>query len=237
MGGTAGKDTVVLVDAYDLSEYFRSADSNPRVPPLQATGFGKSSGVYILGAKDGTLALSGFYDTTIGASDEVLRSAFSRADSQVVTVGIAGLAVGDRADALQSRLTRYRKTSPVDGVAAIDVDFQADGGIDLAVVLHDLTEEETDDTGTVHDHGAATTAGAVANLHVTGLVGIGQLDVVIEHSSDQTTWADLIVFTPSTDLGAERLEVTGTVNRYTRARWALTGAGPKFTFAAVLARL
>jgi len=56
----------------------------------------------------------------------------------------------------------------------------------------------------------------------------------IKHSADNVTYADLITFTdiPGTGRSAQRVVVSGTVNRYLKASWAPTDAGntaPFFT--------
>ncbi len=237
---SAGKDTVVLIDGYVVSEFFTNVDSNPTVAALNCTGFGVASKQYLPGLKDGTMSLQGFYAVAHGEVDEILRAVFAEAAGQVVSIGIAGLAVGAAADVLTPKLSAYRKTSVLEDVNKATVDLQANGGIDYALSLHDVTEEDQTEAGTTHDQGAATTNGGVAHLHVTGVVGdTAQLDVVIEHSADGSTWETLVTFIPATAVGAERVVIAAgtTVQRYTRALWTITGvADPAFTFAVLLAR-
>jgi hypothetical protein len=92
--------------------------------------------------------------------------------------------------------------------------------------------------GTSHDNGAATTNGAVAHQHVFAKSGTTPtLDQKIQHSSDNSTFVDLIAFSQKTAAGSERVAVTGAINRYTREAHTITGTTPSFTGAVSLARL
>jgi hypothetical protein len=63
------------------------------------------------------------------------------------------------------------------------------------------------------------------------------LDVKIQHSTDNVTFADLITFTQATDVTSQRISVTGTVNRYTRETRTIGGSStPTFTYAVAFAR-
>jgi hypothetical protein len=77
----------------------------------------------------------------------------------------------------------------------------------------------TTNNGSV-DNGAATSAGYIAILHVTqttGAIGSNTWAFKIEHSTNDSTWADLATFTLNgSALAVERAEASGTVNRYVR---------------------
>ena len=66
-----------------------------------------------------------------------------------------------------------------------------------------------------------TTFGAQAYLHVTAVTGTS-VDIAVQHSADNSTWANLIDFGAQSAIGAQRATMSGTVNRYLRA---ITGTG------------
>jgi hypothetical protein len=70
------------------------------------------------------------------------------------------------------------------------------------------------------DNGASTTGGWAAQLHLaqtTVAVGSGDYELRVEHSANDSTWSTLATFTlDGSASGAERLDGTGTVNRYVR---------------------
>ena len=64
-------------------------------------------------------------------------------------------------------------------------------------------------------------------MHVTAFSGFTTATVKIQHSTDASSWADLITFTAFTGATWERKAVANgtTVNRYVRAVTDVTGTG------------
>jgi hypothetical protein len=65
-----GKGTGVLLDEFDLSTYFNSADMSRTTDTAETTAFGSTSKSYIVGLSDGTLSLSGMFSQDADGSDE-----------------------------------------------------------------------------------------------------------------------------------------------------------------------
>jgi len=65
------------------------------------------------------------------------------------------------------------------------------------------------------DQGAQTSAGAEAILHVTAFTG-SNFTATIQDSANGSDWGTLVAFTQVTDIGTERVTVSGTVERYVR---------------------
>ena len=75
-------------------------------------------------------------------------------------------------------------------------------------------------------------------LHVTANDRSATVDVKIQHSTDDSVWADLITFT-QVGVGAETAEaktVSGTVNRYVRAARTVAAGTGSITYAVGFAR-
>lgn len=71
-------------------------------------------------------------------------------------------------------------------------------------------------TGTSHDNEASSANGWSANLHVTASDG-GTWEFKLQHSSDDSSWADLATFTADgSAVTAEYKAGTGTVDQYVR---------------------
>jgi L-alanine-DL-glutamate epimerase-like enolase superfamily enzyme len=87
-------------------------------------------------------------------------------------------------------------------------------------------------------HSGETGVASTAYLHVTANSRTAGSVFKVQHSSDNTTFADLITFaTVATTLtGAEKIEVTGTVNRYVRASFAPGGSTGSITYSLAFAR-
>lgn len=100
-----------------------------------------------------------------------------------------------------------------------------------AVTLAGGTFLATGAVGTVHDNGAATTAGAELLLNVHSASGTGTGSVIVQHSTDNfgasivTLGTFTTAITSATTNTAETIKVTGSVNRYVRANITANTSG------------
>lgn len=227
-----GPATKVLHGAFDLTTYFREASVPIEADVEDATTCGKTAKVYKPTLVDGTATLAGLWDGDPDAVDEVLSSVVGDG-AHPLTVAFDGLAVGKVVKLLNATETSYEVAAGVGGLVEASAEFQADEGASSGVSLHALSAEAATANGSSVDNGAATTRGGVAHLHLPA--GTGSCTVKVQHSADNSSWADLITFTTATGPWAERKAVAGTVNRYVRATWTIA-TGP-FTFAVAFARL
>lgn len=234
---TFGPSTKVLHGAVDLSTYFREASVPMEVDVEDATTCGKTAKVYKPTLIDGTATLAGLWDGAIGAVDERLAGVL-QIDALPLTVAWEGTVLGKRAALLDALEVNYEVSGTVGGLVETTAEFQADEGARSGVMLAELTARTATANGTSHDGTASSTRGAAAHLHVIAASGTSpSVTVKVQHSADNSVWADLITFTAATAVAGERKEVTGTVNRYLRATWTVSGTGPSFTFAVAVARL
>ena len=120
---------------------------------------------------------------------------------------------------------------------SLTVETTPNDGVDHGRVVHAHTAETATGNSTSVDNGASSTNGGVASLHVTAVTGTTpSLTVKVQHSSDNSTFVDLITFTAANAAGSQRRTVSGTVNRYVRETHTLSGTSPNFTYAAAFAR-
>jgi hypothetical protein len=252
MAFVAGKSTKIIANKYDLSAYFNNMDLTWDKNAPETTTYGVNDRTYLpLGLRGGTISLSGLYDASSNAVDEVLAAALGGAAVPVL-IGPDGLSIAehatgevarDNADVVymaNSLYTNYSISSPVDGVVAVTADIQAHQGIHQGFSLHDLTARTTTANGNSIDEEAASTSGGVGFLHVTAASGTAPtLDVVIKDSTDDSSFVELIAFTQTATTTAERKTVAGAVSRYVRVEWTIddtTGGSPSFTFTVGWAR-
>lgn len=235
-----GKNTSVLFNAFDLSTYFNQADTNIDQSTGENTGFQPtgSARTFEQGLNGGTVSLSGFFNGGANAVDAKLSAAINPSADDVVSIGLEGvLSLGKVVKLLASQLTQYQVSSPFDGIVTVSGQMQSNGGIQSGAVLHPLGAETATGNDTSIDQAAATSNGGVAHLHVTAVSGTTPNNtVVVQHSSDNSTFADLITFTAATAVTAERKTVTGTVNRYVRTKRTISGTTPSFTYMCAFAR-
>jgi hypothetical protein len=151
-----------------------------------------------------------------------------------------GLVVGSRCVIGQALDTKYDVKAPVGGVVSVSADFQCDAGAVQGVVLAGLSAIIATGSGTSVDGSASSANGGVGMVHVTANTRNGTNIVKIQHSADNSSWADLVTFTtvPSTTTTSERISVaTGTtVNRYLRANYTVAGSSGSATITVAFSR-
>ena len=238
-----GKNTKVIVNATDLSSYFNDVSVNNMVETAETTTFGATGGskTYVVGLNDGTVSVSGLFDGAAGAVDEVLTGVLgSSTDMNFTVAADGGLVVGSRCIIGQAIDTKYDVKAPVGGVVSVSADFQCDAGADPGVVLAGLSAISATGNGTSVDGSASSANGGVGVIHVTANSRNGTNIVKIQHSADNSSWADLVTFTTvsATTTTSERISVaTGTtVNRYLRANYTVAGSSGSATITVAFSR-
>lgn len=233
---THGKDAKFLANGVDLSNYFSSVSHSGSAETAEVTTLGAASKSYIAGLKDSTFSVEGYFDGTTGASDDALATILGT--ETVWTIIVGGDTLGARGYGAKTIGTSVETGAEIGGAVSVSAEAQSTTGPDAVVVLHPLAARTGNGNGTQVDNGAASSNGAAGFLHVTAKSGTISLVVKVQHSSDGSTWADLITFSTVTAANAsERVAVTGTVNRYIRALWTLSGSSPNATFHLSAARL
>lgn len=232
-----GKRTAVFLNGTDMSPFLNDATTTQEIETAETTTFSDNDKTYIVGLGDGTISTSGLFDGSAGASDAVLSGAVGQEDN-TFTVLPDGTAVGSRSIIANGQLTSYEVSSPVGDVVAISAEVQADGGLYHGSALAANTVVATSGNGTSVDNGAATSNGILANVHVTSNDRDGSASFAVQHSADDSVWADLVTFTSfsASTTGGESITSTGTVNRYLRAAHTLGGSSGSITYTLSAAR-
>lgn len=120
----------------------------------------------------------------------------------------------------------YDVISQIGKLTKANTKFLFNGAIDDGVILHPLTARTADLNHTTVDQLAGTSAGGAGYVQVTAYSGLTNAVIKIQHSTDDSVWADLITFTTVTSAPtAERKTASGSVNRYVRAAIDVTGTG------------
>lgn len=233
-----GKATGIAVDGNDLTDYFNSASSTATVETAETTTFGKNSMTYLVGQRDGTVSLEGFYDGATNAVDDVLAPILGTDDGSAVLVQYGGVEAdssGLRCTFGNGEATSYEISSPVSDVVAISFEVQADGGLYGGVILHDpsgagLPFDNVAAALNLNiasvDNGALTSNGFVAQLHVVQNSLNGNAVITVEDSVNNSTFATLGTFATVTAAAtlAEQISGTGLVDRYVRINVNTTAA-------------
>lgn len=233
MSFTHSKDSRFAFGSAALAAYLTSVSTSTTTETADSTDLTATTKNYVAGLSDSAITCAGLFEPLYNTPAV---AAFGAAAGSAVSVAPAGFAVGNPVLVVSGRETAYEISSAVGAVVAANITIQGDGRFDAGVSLADLAEVTSGANGSAHTAAAGTSNGGIATLHVTAVTGT--LTVKVQHSSNNSTWADLATFTAATAATSERITVAPgtTVNRYLRASWTLTGAGAAATFTTSFAR-
>ena len=235
---THGKNAKVLMNGTDLSGYFSKVHSKGSAETAEVSTLGSTSKAYIPGLKDSTMTVDGYWSGDANGADTYLASTIG--STGIWTIVFATDALGARGYGSTVIESDYEVGAEIGGAVSVSATGQATVGPEPIVVLYPLAAATATATGTQVDGTAATANGSASYLHVSAVSGTSSpsLAAKVQHSADGSTWADLAVFTTATAANtAQRVASTGTVSRYLRAIYTITGTTPSFTFHLSTARL
>jgi hypothetical protein len=247
VAGKKGRNASVIVNQYDLSRALKKASPSATTEIIECTAFQPPGGFKekTVGDSDGKLSAEGYFRASDGTGadevDDVLNTIDGSDTPAVLTAAPENAdAVGKRAFLMLVDESSHSVDIPATGLIMVQAEFESsESSLEPGVILHEKTAVTATGNSASVDGGAATTTGAVAHQHVTASSEDGDetLDGIVQHSADDVTFVDLISFAQATGPTSERKEVTGTINRYTRYRRVVGGAGaPSFTPVVALAR-
>ena len=112
------------------------------------------------------------------------------------------------------------------------------GAVEEGKVIEALTAQTANGNSSSLDNSASSASGGSGYLQVTAKSGTSPtMAVKVQHSADDSSFADLITFTTASDLTAERKTVSGTVNRYLRVNRVVGGSSsPSVTYMVAFSR-
>ena len=230
-----GSSTVVLANEKVVSSEISGWTMTHQRAVSEVTTVGQTAGAagafFVPGLMSGTLGLRGpeQLDSTTGLQVE-LQAAIGVDNNLLVTCLPEGVAIGKPAFFAVVDPTDYAVDASVADAVAVTFSAQADESVEMGYVIHALAAETVDGNGTAVDRGVVSTPstrGLVAAIHVTAYSGLTSAALKIQHSPDNSAWADLVSFTTVTALTQQRVSVPNgtTVNRYLRVVTDVTGTG------------
>lgn len=222
----------VLIDGYSIAAYLTNVAQKPSesmtedVTCLSDT-WRKQADVSV---KDAEFSIEGFFDDTANTTKTALRGLTGT--TRIAMVGPAGNTIGRTFYGYQVIEADAEEPIIRGELAKVRATFKGAAQSDQGLIIHALTADSgssgTTQPGSSVDNGASSANGAVGYLEVTALTlgGYTSVTIKLRHSTDNSSYADLITFTNITAApGKERLTVAGTVNRYLATSYAFNGAG------------
>lgn len=193
------------------------------VAVLDVTPIDKTAHERIPGLRDGEITFNVFFNN---ADDETHDALAALPTTDVLCMVLTGTTAGDPVICLTAKQVNYDWQRNADGSMQGTVQLLAASGVPLEyglLLVAKTTHASADDEPGI-DFGAQTTAGAIGYLqHFSAASGTVEYD--LEDSSDSTngvdgSWANLGAFsdvaTPYAPI-AQRIEISGTVERWVRA--------------------
>jgi len=234
MSKQSGLGATFLISGHDLSGDVGSLDSISGGPaPLDVTGIKSFATERIGGLRSGDLQFTSWFNIGTGQEHAVLKTLPA---TDVIGSGyFASPAIGNPAFSINGKQLNYDPTRGADGSLSFKIEVQSNSyGLEWGELLTaGLITDTTATTHTSKDEAAGTSFGAQAYLQVTAITGTS-VTVKVRHSTDNSTFTDLIAFTAATTAGAQRVAVTGTVDRYIEV--VTSGTFTSATFAVMFAR-
>lgn len=233
MAFSHGSKAKVLLDGFNASNYVKEVSFEGERDTAEITVLGDTAKSYMPGLEDATVSFEGFYDYEL--ADPTLAFSHKLNSLHATITQATYMPTGDTLSApaflVQGFLTSDSQETSVDDAVVEEFEIQNNTGVMNGIVLHPLAGRTTTGNGTGVDNGALTSNGAQAVLHVTAVSGTSTptITVVLEHSVDNTTYVPLISFAAKTAKGSEYKTATGTVNRWLRVKWTITGTTPSMT--------
>ena len=231
-----GKKTAVFLNNTDMSSFLNEATVTREIEANDTTTFGSTSRSYIVGMDDGGVSLTGLFDGSANASDDVLAGRVLQ-DNNTLTVLPEGTAIGSRAILTSADETAYEISMPVADVVALSATFQSDGGVRQGYNLIS-TSGSASGTATSVDFGTTMSNGAIFHLHVPANTYGSATTFKVQDSANNATFADVATFTSVSGSAttSQRIVTTSSVNRYLRAVATISGSTGSVSYTIATAR-
>jgi hypothetical protein len=189
------------------------------------------------GRLSGELYQTGWFDDA--ANSTVAAFVGSETTSQVVTVAPAGSTAGSAATGFQGAFgAEVERLIEKEGLHKLNVTYNVSGAIEEGVIIEALGARTSTGNSASVDNSSSSASGGSGYLQISAMSGTSPtLAAVLQHSTDDTTFATLGSFTMAGSIGAERLTVSGTVNRYIRVNATIGGSSsPSVTYTVAFSR-
>lgn len=234
MTKTTGLGDNFYIGGYDLSGYLNSLSSINGGPNLlDFTTIDKSAMARLMAVRQGGMQFTTFMSDAGGPTPLQ-----NLPTTDTIGTYCRGTTLGNPGACCNAKQVNFDPTRGNDAALSAVVSLVSNAyGLEWGEQLTaGLRTDATATSGTTVDDGAGTALGAQAYLQVTAFSGTG-VDIIVEHSTDNSSWSTLIDFGTQNAIGASRVatSLTATVNRYVRASTG-TGTFSSVTFSVVFVR-
>lgn len=218
MAKKAALASLFFVQGFDISGDVGALNKiSAARPVLDVTPINKSAVERVMGLADGSISFNSFFNDAAGQQHLALKAVPT---TNIIATFCQAQSVGSEAACLLGKQNNYDHDRGSDGSIVATIDIEASGfALEWCQLLTaGIQTDSTASSGSSKDDSASSSNGLRAYLQVVD-IDSGTPTVVIEDSPNDSTWSTLVSFTAvvnGTEPTAERVIVTGTVNRYLR---------------------
>jgi|TARA_R110000824_G_scaffold8899_3_gene40387 hypothetical protein len=184
------------------------------------------------GRMSAELSQNGWFDDASKSSVDALIG-IAGTTSRVICVAPAGGTAGKAFTGFEGAFsTEVERLVEKDGLAKLNCTYTVSGAVEEGAIIEALTAQTASGNSSSVDNSASSASGGSGYIQVTAESGSSPtMAVKIQHSADDSSFADLITFTTASTVSAERKTVSGTVNRYLRINRTIGGSSsPSVTY-------
>ncbi len=219
-----GKTTGVYLAGFNASPFFNSFESARTIDSHETTPFESEAKTYSAGLNDGTISLSGLFDTAAAGlgGDELLTDLYVAEADFPASVFLDGGVVVGRACRMASVLeSSYAVSASVGDMISAKADLTVDGGVRYGKCLNAKAPITGTVTGAAADYGTTdwlASTGGTAHIHPILNTRSTNTEVKVQHSADNSVWVDLATVNVAAGNTIGVAAVTTAANlRYVRA--------------------
>ena len=237
MAKVNGLGQALYVQGYDLSSDASALSGIGYTQELlDTTSIDLSAMERITGRLDATLSVNGWFDNADDKAHEAYTVSNKLPTGDRVVTYQMGIAIGQPTYIMNAKTATYDISNSSGSALATTATFSSNASVTgfegsaYAVMLDAGATTYTSTTnGTSVDQAASSAAGSVAVLQFISGSSVSSLVAKIQHSANNSSWSDIITFsTISADTPtAEIVSMEGTVNRYVRVQYTLSGTNAK----------
>lgn len=125
-----GKDTVVTLNAVDLSAFSNSTAFNDETEANETTTYGRNRKTYMGGLGDGKVTLQGVYDDGAAGPRATIKPLKAAGTAVEFVFQPEGVGAGKAQSVVDVIVTAYNETAPVGDVIAWTCEMQMTGPLD-----------------------------------------------------------------------------------------------------------
>lgn len=125
-----GKDTVVKLNAVDLSAFSNSTQFGDETEANETTTYGRARKTYMAGLGDGKITLSGVYDDGASGPRGTIKPLKAAGTAVVFLFQPEGTGAGKAQSSVSVIITAFNETAPVADVISWACEMQMTGPLD-----------------------------------------------------------------------------------------------------------